>query len=86
MLLLFHGHCPRKDHHGNWFTSFIACYGLIPSATCMVFKHNNGANIPKNEWVMGLLSKPGVREFESKNAHPVSDEKHSISFLLQGKS
>jgi len=22
----FHGHCPRKDHHGNLFTSFTAFY------------------------------------------------------------
>ena len=32
-LLSFHGHCPSKDHHGNVCTSFIACYGLIPSST-----------------------------------------------------
>ena len=83
MLLLFHGHCPRKDHHGNWFTSFIACYGLIPSATCMVFKHNNGANIPKNEWVMGLLS---TSEFEPKCADSVSDEIFSMTFLLHSNS
>ena len=32
-LLSFHGHCPRKDHHGTLFTSCIAFYGLIPSST-----------------------------------------------------
>ena len=40
----------------------------------MVFKHKNGTNIPKNKWVMGLLSTLGVREFEPKCADPVSDE------------
>ena len=40
----------------------------------MVFKHKNGANIPKNKWVMGLLSTLGVREFEPKCADTVSDE------------
>ena len=47
----------------------------------MLFKHKNGSNIPKNKWVMGLLSTLGVREFEPKCADPVSDEKKEYCFI-----
>ena len=30
----------RKDHHGNLFTSCIACYGFIPSSTIYAWYSN----------------------------------------------
>ena len=41
-----------------------------------ILTKQNGANIPNNKWVMGLLSTLGVSEFEPKCADPVSDEKN----------
>ena len=89
-LFSFHGHCPRKDHHGNLFTSFIAFYGLIPSSTIYAWYVNTNM-VPIFQKINELwdLSTPGVmgvREFELKCADTVSDEMFSITFLLHGKS
>ena len=73
-LFLFHRHCPRKDHHGNLFTSFIAFYGLLHSSIIYAW-YLNTKMVPIFQKINELWdSTLGVREFEPKCADPVSDE------------